>query len=600
MPMLAPRFPAYTDRKPQLAACAGLIAALAILFTGCGGGGSAGSGDNPTIAVAPVLESFAGNTGGPGNLDGTGTAAGFNFPFGVATDRAGNVYVADALNNTIRKIAATGVVTTLAGTAGVIGIGSADGTGPAARFWGPQGVATDSSDNVYVADTGNKTIRKITPTGVVTTIAGKAGGLFGSADGVGTAASFAVPVGVAVDGANNIYVADSYNQNIRKISPAGGVTTLAGTLEVRGAANGAGTTATFSGPSSLAFDSAGNLYVADFYNHLIRKITPVGIVSTLAGTAGVSGSADGQGATAMFDYPAGVAADGAGNVYVSETGNRTIRKITPAGLVSTLAGTSKVSGYADGAGVAASFFSPASLAVDNAGSIYVADVTNNNIRKITQGGVVTTVAGTSDIRGSADGAGTSASFFFSTSNAGMPTPFGGGITVDGEGNVYVADTWNNSIRKITPAGVVSTIAGAAADLKIPKSSVSDSAGSIFEADTKNHTIRKTTADGVVTTLAGTGRPGFADGTGTAAIFNSPLGLVVDTLGNVYVADMMNNAIRKITPLGVVTTVVGTPGRVGFLPGVLPGVLRYPQGIALYGGTLYIADDNAIVKVTNVP
>ena len=598
--MFAQHFPAHADRRPDLAACVGLIAGLTILFTGCGGGGSAGSGDNPPVAVPAALESFAGNTGGPGNLDGTGAAAGFNFPFGVATDRAGNVYVADTLNNTIRKISPIGVVTTFAGTAGAVGIGSGDGSGPAARFWGPQSVATDSSDNVYVADTGNKTIRKITPAGAVTTLAGTAGGLFGSADGVGGAASFAIPAAIAVDSANNIYVADSYNQNIRKISPTGVVTTLAGTLEVRGAVDGAGTTASFSGPSGLAFDSADNLYVADTYNHLIRKITPAGMVSTLAGIAGVSGFSDGQGTTAMFDFPASIATDGAGNVYVSEIGNKTIRKITPAGLVTTLAGTSKVSGYADGAGAAASFFGPTSLAVDNTGSIYVADVNNNNIRKITPTGIVTTVAGTSDIRGSADGTGTSASFYFAASNGGMPIPFGGGITVDAVGNVYVADTWNNSIRKITPAAVVSTIAGTATDLNIPKSSVSDSAGSIFEVDTKNHTIRKTTADGVVTTLAGTGRQGFADGMGTAAIFNSPTSLVVDTAGNIYVADMLNNAIRKITPLGAVTTVVGTPGRVGFLPGALPGVLRYPQGIALYGRTLFIADDNAIVKVTNVP
>ena len=217
----------------------------------------------------------------------------------MAVDAAGNVYVADTGNDTIRKITPAGVVTTLAGTAGQAG--SADGTGTAARFNEPDGVAVDAAGNVYVADTNNDTIRKITPAGVVTTLAGTAGQA-GSADGTGAAAQFNAPEGVAVDGAGNVYVADTGNDTIRKITPAGVVTTLAGTAGQVGSADGTGSAARFNDPDGVAVDGAGNVYVADTINDTIREITPAGVVTTLAGSPGQYGSADGTGAAAQFDY----------------------------------------------------------------------------------------------------------------------------------------------------------------------------------------------------------------------------------------------------------------------------------------------------------
>jgi len=248
---------------------------------------------------------------------------------GVATDSAGNVYVADS-NNTIRKITPAGAVSTLAGTPGVAG--NADGTGVAARFNSPRGVATDSAGNVYVADSNNNTIRKITPAGAVSTLAGTAG-VGGSADDTGAAARFYFPEGVATDSAGNVYVADSNNNTIRKITPAGVVTTLAGTAGVTGSTDATGAAASFNRPVGVATDSAGNVYVADSFNDTIRKITPAGAVSTLAGTADVTGSTDATGAAASFNFPQGVATDSAGNVYVADSNNSTIRKITPAGAV---------------------------------------------------------------------------------------------------------------------------------------------------------------------------------------------------------------------------------------------------------------------------
>jgi len=277
--------------------------------------------------TSPVgtVTTFAGGVNG--STDGTGADARFNSPYGVAVDGDGNVYVADTSNHTIRKITAAGVVTTLAGTAG--SSGSADGTGAAARFWGPRGPAVDGGGNVYVADYGNYTIRKITAAGVVTTLAGTAGS-FGSADGTGADARFFYPYGVAVDGDGNVYVADRANHTIRKITPAGVVTTLAGAAGSSGSADGTGAVARFNYPDGVAVDGGGNVYVADTSNHTIRKITPAGVVTTLVGAATENGFSDGRGPLARLYAPYGVAVDGGGNVYVADYANHAIRKVTPA------------------------------------------------------------------------------------------------------------------------------------------------------------------------------------------------------------------------------------------------------------------------------
>ncbi len=322
-----------------------------------------------------TFRTLAGLTGVPGDTDGTGSTARFASPTGIALDSAGTVYVADTNNNTIRKITSAGVVTTFAGLAG--SPGSADGTGTAAQFVQPYDVAVDSAGTVYVADTFNHTIRKITPAGAVTTLAGLAG-IFGSVDGTGSSARFQVPAALAVDSAGNVYVADIGNRLIRKITPGGVVSTLAGSSVIAGGADGTGSGAQFHSPQGVAADSVGNVYVADRYS--IRKITPAGVVSTLAGLNGNSGSADGTGSAALFFDPTGVAVDSAGNVYVADTGNQLIRKITPAGVVTTLAGLAGISGSADGTGSAAPFRFPQRIAVDNGGGVYVADTQNQTIR----------------------------------------------------------------------------------------------------------------------------------------------------------------------------------------------------------------------------
>jgi len=257
-----------------------------------------------------------------GFAGGFGVDAQFGFPGGVAVDGAGNMYVADTNNNQIRKITAAGEVTTLAGT-GVAGFNN--GPVAAAQFRNPGGVAVDGAGNVYVADTSNDRIRKITAAGEVSTLAGS--GTFGFVDGFGVNARFGAPGGVAVDGAGNVYVADSGNNRIRKITAAGQVTTLAGDGTAGFADTAPSVAARFSFPGGVAVDGAGNVYVADTANHSIRKITATGQVTTLAGNGTTAGIVNGTGVNARFNNPYGVAVDGAGNVYVADASNRRIRKI---------------------------------------------------------------------------------------------------------------------------------------------------------------------------------------------------------------------------------------------------------------------------------
>ncbi|HBN08168.1 MAG TPA: hypothetical protein DD435_05835, partial [Cyanobacteria bacterium UBA8530] len=269
------------------------------------------------ISPAGEVTTLAGST--DGYADGKGNTASFSRPASCAVDASGNVFVADTFNHRIRKISPAGEVTTLAGSIA----GYADGKGNSASFFNPQGVAVDASGNVFVADTLNHRIRKISPLGEVTTLAGNTNG--GHADGTGGAASFVGPMGIAVDARGYLYVSDSPNCLIRKISPAGEVTTLAGSTP--GHADGTGSAASFTVPTGIAVDSSGNLFVADSFNHLIRKITPVGVVTTLAGST--QGHSDGTGAFATFYNPVGIAVDARGILYVADSFNHLIRKMAP-------------------------------------------------------------------------------------------------------------------------------------------------------------------------------------------------------------------------------------------------------------------------------
>ena len=545
--------------------------------------------DNHVIRrITPQGEvtTFAGISGSSGTEDGT-SGARFTFPRGLALDGSGNLFVADTNNHVIRRITPQGAVTTLAG--GKRAAGSSDGFGDQARFEFPYDVAYEASTgNLYVADYGNDNIRKVTPEGRVTTVAGNAGEGGGFADGTGTAAQFDNPSGLEVDANGNVYVADLFNDRIRRITPAAVVTTLAGSFA--GARDGNSTTARFHNPSAITL-SGGRLYVVDGFNHAIRTVTLAGDVTTLAGSMPANATVNGTGTAARFHFPNDVAVDAAGNIYVADSAP-TIRRITPQGVVTTFAGTSGFSGTQDGTGAAARFNFPAGITVDPNGNIFVADTNNHTIRKITPAGVVTTFAGLGGVPGDHDGTGSQARF---------ERPWD--VVSDSRGNLYVADTYNNKIRMIEPSGVVTTFAGSgsfgasngigtAASFAYPISITVDAARNLYVADFGSDTIRKITQGGVVTTVAGSAfGSGSQDGTGTAARFNSPYGLVSDALGNLYVADTDNHTLRRVTTAGVVTTIAGLTGTPGNVDGTGSAArFFFPQGLALGpGGQIVIAD-----------
>lgn len=344
------------------------LAFAALLF------GTAGAHTQPL-----AVRTLAGGTNA-GSANGYGSNARFNHPLGVAADPAGNVFVADTENGTVRKITPDGFANSFVGLSGAYG--SSGGSGTNARFFGPQGLATDAAGYVFVADSANGTVRKITPGGTVTTFAGWPG-QFNRYDGTGLNARFFQPEGVAVDGAGNVYVTDTWNHTIRKITPAAVVTTLAGLAGSTGSADGTNSRARFQRPAGITVDPVTNLFVSDSLNHTIRKITPAGNVSTIAGLAGVWGSRDGTNSAARFFQPQGIVAPGTNLLFVVDGGNQTIRRLTASGtnwIVTTVAGLPGTGGGVNGTGDAARFHFPAGLALDSAGYLYVADAGNNLLR----------------------------------------------------------------------------------------------------------------------------------------------------------------------------------------------------------------------------
>lgn len=537
-------------------------------------------GGNHTIRQVEIasglVSTLAGGADVAGFADGTGSEARFRNPNSIATDGT-NLYVSDMYNHAIRQIViATGAVTTLAGSAG--SSGSTDGVGFAAQFNHPNGIATDGA-NLYVVDMGNHTIRRIViASGVVTTLAGSAGDA-GSTDGSGSTARFNMPRGISLDG-DALYVTDESNTVRKVVIATGEVTTLAGIATENGAHDDIGTQARFNNPRGL-MARGDSLFVCDYGNNLIRAVdvsTPEnivttfagfishqfhdittdgtnlylsdvgtrtiqkieiasGVVTTLTGRFGITGSTDGDSSVALFNYPMGMTTDGT-HLYVTDYSDNTIRMVNIAsGEVSTLAGSAGTYGSADGTGNAAEFSSPYGITTDGT-NLYVSDMSNQTIRQIVIAtGEVTTLAGSVGNTGSTDGIGSAARFYYPM-----------GMTTDGT-NLYVADIYNRTIRQIE------------------------------------------IATGAVTTLAGSaGNSGSADGIGSAALFNYPVKITTDGT-NLYVSDSANHNIRQVViATGVVTTVAGNAGSSGSTDGSASDALfDGPSGITTDGTTLYVLD-----------
>ena len=499
--------------------------------------------------------------------NGPATAASLNTPTGVAVDGAGNLYIADTSNHRIRKVAATtGIITTVAGT-GESGTPVENVAATSSPLANPAGVAVDGNGNLFIADSDNNRIRKVSAsTGVIVTYAGTDAFLAAGDGGPATAAAFD-PQGIAMDSAGNVFIVDSFNNRIRKITASTGiVTTVASGL---------------SGPNGVAVDSSGNVFIADTGNRRIRRVTSGGGVSTIAGT-GVSGSTgdNGTASAATFVDPYGVTVDSAGNILVSDLGAYRLRKIDGrTGVIATFAGDGQL-GYPgdDGPATAAGLNFPAGVAADLNGNLFISD--SDRVRKLTAStGTITTYVPGSQLKG--------------------PTA----LATDSSGNLYIADSDNHRILKVTPAGAITTIAGTTGTagfsptlLNSPLGLVLDGQGNLLIADTGNSRVRKLNlSTGVLTAVAGNGQFDFTGdgGQATAAALNFPIGVALDSAGNIYIADTLNSRIRKVTvSTGIMTTVAGN-GTLGFSGdngSATAAALNFPIGVAVdSGGNVYIAD-----------
>jgi sugar lactone lactonase YvrE len=697
------------------------------------------------VTSAGVVTTLAGLAGTSGTANGTGTAARFNQPAGLALDASGNVYVADFGNHAIRRITTPGgVVTTYAGAIGANG--SADGAATTvARFWFPFGLAADAAGNLFVADSYNQTIRRITSAGVVSTYAGAAG-LNGSTDAVAaTNARFFYPYAVAVDASSRVYVADYANHLVRRIDAAGTVRTIAGTPAFPGGSDGLASAARFRNPQGIAVVPDGSsVFVSDTENNAIRRLYPspvpeitsptdatgvvggaippysitatrlpilfgalglppglavnssTGVITGVPGQAGVwdttltaenaagvgtgtvrftiakagatitlgnlSQSYDGAakapsytttppGMPVVFTYdgsssapsaygtyelvatvndanyqgittsafqitapinwsistlvtpglqsPAAVAVGPDGSLYIADSLRHVIFKRTSAGVVTVFAGLLDTPGYVNATGNAARFDTPSGLVFDPAGILYVSDTGNNRIRRISSGGAVTLLAGDGTPSGY-DGTGALAAFY-------LPV----GLALAPDGALFVADSGNYTLRRIAlPSGVVTTVDTKIGNPEIealnqPSGIAITSSSDLYVSDAGAHNIWHVSSGGIVTRIAGSGIgvSGYSDGTDSNALFNSPRALVLGSDGNIYVADTFNHTFRRVTPAGVATTLAGLAEDSGAADG-FGSVARFsgPSGLAFAAnGTLFIADtENGLIRLATPP
>ncbi len=646
------------------------------------------------LSVTPNLALFAGHAGAVGASDGPAASARFNGPRAAVYDAAGNLYVTDNANHTIRRISTSGVVTTLAGRVGVPGF--ADGSGNDARLHFPTGLALDGNGDLLVADALNRALRRITPGGVVSTVALAAPGSAVSTLLGGVAVSSTGQIFVADRGGNTIYriangqfelfsgqasgdfvdaasgtdvrlrgpndlwagangslyVADLVNRAIRVMDAAGGVTTLAGG-PLSPAGVGSGPVGLGAGSPGLAQPRAvalnpgdGALYFIDGNAHLLRRITSGGSVQTVAGLAGQAGTADGVGSAARFFGLGGLTLAPDNSLVLVETAGHRIRRVVPdgggaagtaeAGLVNTLAGVAPQPGAVNGSGVAARFNDPRGVVADAAGNAYVADAQNSVIRRITPAGEVSVHAGAFGSPGSADGPAATARF---------ATPWA--LAIDATGVLYVADRGSLKIRRIATDGTVSTVAGQASfvdltaiavepngDLLVGErfalqrirgnvlTTVAGDPNTAGTADGSAAQARFATITGIVAaangdifvaagsqlrrisggsvgTFAGAAgavaaEAGFVDGPAATARFSDLSSLASLPNGEMVVTDFGNNAVRRISRAGAVTTLLGRPERREFNAGSKPS-LAAPVGVAaLPGGTLVITSENGVL------
>ncbi len=599
-----------------------------------------------TAVAGNGIRGFSGDTG-------AAVRASLFAPQGVAVDSAGTLYISDGGNNRIRKVGADGIIQTVAGT-GVYGFSGDSGIATKAMLAIPSGLALDSAGNLFIADLGNSRIRKLTPAGIISTVAGTGNFIFSGDGGLATAAAIGEVRDVAVDSSGNLFFPDSTHHRIRKVSSNGTITTVAGNGTDGFFGDGGLATAGYlSGPRGVTVDDAGNLYVADYFNNRIRVVSG-GIIQTIAGSRLYSFSGDGGPAlAALLAHPTKAIVDTQGNIVIADTDNHRVRVVAKNGIINTTAGSGSFRFSGDGAAASGALLNlPSAVGLDTQGNVIVADGGNQRIRRISSDGVISTIGGSGVFGFSGDrGPATAAALFFPA-----------GVTADDSGNVYFADG-SGRIRRISTDGRIDTVAGTGAlgingglngpavqaDLRAPKSvlfdaqknlyigeslgikkvspagiitrvagslgtlpgdggpalaagigSVSamsfDSGGNLYFTDSQNHRVRKITASGIITTLAGTGAAGFSGDGGRAASaqVDSPSGIAIDAIGNVFFCDTSNHRVRRIGIDGILRTIAGTG--VGGLSGdgavATEASLNNPSSLALdAAGNLLVTDQS---------
>jgi len=553
---------------------------------------------NQTFTISQASDAFLISTMAGGALPPTaaaGTSLSFSLGSGLAVDSSGNTYFTSSKLNAVFMANPAGVVTRIAGT-GEPGYAGDAGPALSAQFYNPGGLAIDSAGNLYIADTVNNRIRKLDVSGNVITVAGNGGCCSPTGDGFpATSAQIGIVYALASDAAGDLYLSDNYNNVIRKVDTHGIITTVAGNGTPGYSGDGhAATSAQLNSPYGVAADAGGDLFIADAGNLRVRKVTAGGTISTVAGDGGCCYPGDGGQATSTeLTYPQSVALDPWGRLYIADSGAARILKLNSSGTIATVAGNGSA-GYSgdNGAATSAQLSSPTALAIDGSGNLYVADTDEARIRKVDAGGAIATLVG-----GAINDGGIAALGLLNQPAA---------VASDTIGNVYIADTFNHRVRKVTPSGSISTVAGTGesgfagdgraavnAQLNSPQGVAADSAGDIYIADTGNERVRKVDTTGTITTLAGNGATGYSGdgGSATSATLWSPRGLALDSNGYVYIADTSNSAIRKV--VGTTITTVAGNGLAGFSGDTgkaTSAQLRYPRGVAVdSAGNMYIAD-----------
>jgi trimeric autotransporter adhesin len=554
---------------------------------------AAGAVLGPAPAQQYVISTYAG--GGPPPERAQAMDASIGSVLGVTMDTAGNVYFSSSEFSVIFKLEPGGVLTRIVGN-GRAGYSGDGGPAAAAQLNDPRGVAVDGAGNLFIADYRNSRIRKVSPDGIIATVAGGGGCCFAGDGGPATSAHVSFPVGVAVDGAGNVFIADTGNQRIRRVSPDGIITTLAGDgTEGFSGDGGPATSAALSYPNAVAVDSERNLFIADFGNHRIRRISPDGIITTVAGNGTRGFSGDGGPATSAPLSAFSLATDSESNLFIVDD-NR-IRKISPSGIINTVAGTSTGGFSGDGGPATSASLSPGSVAADAEGNLFIADVGNKRIRKVSASGVIGTVAGNGapGVYFYGDGGPATAARLY------LPTA----VALDGTGNLFITDFANGRIRKVSPDGVITTVAGngmrgfsgdggpATSAALWPGNVAVDAQGNLFITDIDTQRVRKVSTGGIITTVAGNGMRGFSGdgGPATSAALNYPYAVAVDSERNLFIVDGQNHRVRKVSPSGIITTVAGNgmPGLSGD-GGPATSAEMSPRSVAVdVAGNLFIVD-----------